>query len=133
MDKAAFADYVDAFNRDDAAGYAKYYADDVTISYRGGELTLRGAQAIIDRYKAVHARVRQHLEVQFLVVNETGAAAELHATFTALEDWEDFEVHPLKKGERVRIHTFVHYDLNADGQIAAIRSVRHRTLETPSS
>lgn len=124
-------EYVDAFNRDDFAGYAKFYAPDVTISYRGGELTVRGADAIVERYREIHKTIRQRLQPVYLVVDETGIAGEMHSTFTALEDAPDFIVRPLKKGQTVRIHTFVHYELNEDGLIKAIRSVRYRTLEQP--
>ena len=34
-------------------------------------------------------------------------------------------------GDMARIHTFVHYELNAEGRIQAIRSTRYGTLETP--
>ena len=131
MTREDFLDYIAAFNRDDPDGYAKYYADDVSISYQGGKRTLSGPQAIIDNYKDIHAKVRQRLEPVFLVVDDTGVAGEMHSSFTALEDVPDFMVHPLKKGQTVKIHTFVHYDLNAEGKFKAIRSVRHGTLEVP--
>ncbi len=133
MTRDDLLDYIAAFNRDDFAGYAKYYAPDVTISYRGGELTVRGADAIVERYREIHKTIRQRIEPVYLVLGETAVAGEMHSTFTALADSPDFIVHPLKKGETVRIHTFVHYDLNEAGLFKAIRSVRYRTLETPGA
>jgi hypothetical protein len=131
MTREDFLAYVEAFNRDDFAGYAKYYAPDVTISYRGGALTVRGAEAIVARYREIHKTIRQRIEPVYLVLGERAVAGEMHSSFTALEDAPDFIVHPLKKGQTVRIHTFVHYELNEAGLFTAIRSVRYRTLEAP--
>lgn len=132
MTREQFLAYVDAFNRDDFATYAAYYAPDVTISYRGGELTVRGPEAIVARYREIHKTIRQRIEPVYLVIGERAIAGEMHSSFTALADQPDFIVAPLEKGQTVRIHTFVHYELNEADLFTAIRSVRYRTLQAPS-
>src|SRR6185437_15292493 len=52
-----FARYIDAFNRDDYAQLAEYYAPDVTLVIAGRH-RLTGRQAILDFYKAVKAQNR---------------------------------------------------------------------------
>jgi hypothetical protein len=126
--EAEFRAYIDAFNRDDFDAYAAFYADDVEIAYRGGELVVRGKDAIVSRYRDLHQTVRQHLEIQFVACSERHVAGEMHSSFTALADMPDFIVRPMKAGETARIHTFVHYDLDHAGKFRRIRSVRYRTL-----
>jgi hypothetical protein len=62
-----------------------------------------------------------------VIVDAEGLAAELATEFYALEDWPDFIVAPMKKGDAIRIVSFVHYTL-CDGKFAHIKSARFRTL-----
>lgn len=129
MTEAEFRAYIDAFNRDDFTAYAAYYADDVEIAYRGGQDVVRGRDAIVERYRALHRTIRQRIDIRFFTGSERHVAAESHSSFTALQDAPDFVVRPLKTGETARIHTFLHYDLDEAGLFRRIRSIRYRTLD----
>lgn len=129
MTEDEFRAYIDAFNRDDFNVYSSYYADDVEIAWRGGEIVVRGADAIVARYRELHKTVRQRIEIQFVLTGDRHVAGEAHTTFTALADTPDFIVRPLKAGESVRIHTFIHYDLNEAGKFRRIRSLRYGVLD----
>jgi len=125
MDKQMFRDYIDCFNRDDFAGFTRYYTDDVLLELPQKEL--RGRQAIVDFYRIVKARIRETLRISEIVADEEGLAAEVDTEFLALEDWPDFIVRPVKKGDSIRIVSFVHYKIR-DGRFAHIKSARFRTL-----
>ena len=56
MNKQMFRDYIDCFNRDDFAGFSRYYAEDVVLELPKKEL--HGPQAIVDFYRIVKARIR---------------------------------------------------------------------------
>jgi sulfur carrier protein ThiS len=125
MNKQMFRDYIDCFNRDDFAGFTRYYTDDVLLELPQKEL--RGRQAIVDFYRIVKARIRETLRISEIVADEEGLAAEVDTEFLALEDWPDFIVRPVKKGDSIRIISFVHYKIR-DGRFAHIKSARFRTL-----
>ena len=125
MNKQMFRDYIDCFNRDDFAGFSRYYTDDVVLELPQKEL--RGRQAIVDFYRVVKARIRETLQINAIVADEEGLAAEVDTEFLALEDWPDFIVRPVKKGDSIRIVSFVHYEIR-DGRFAHIKSARFRTV-----
>lgn len=125
MNKQMFRDYIECFNRDDFAGFSRYYTDDVVLELPKKEL--RGAQAIVDFYRVVKARIRETLQINEIVADEEGLAAEVDTEFLALEDWPDFIVRPVKKGDSIRIVSFVHYKIR-DGRFAHIKSARFRTV-----
>lgn len=123
MTREDYLDYLAAFQRGDFDGFSKYYAEDVRFSLAGGTLVLEGRQAIVDFYKMALKRVRESLEVTYLVIDDAGLAVEVKTEFTALEDWPDFTVRPLRKGESARIVSWAHYKLR-DDKFVDIRSVR---------
>jgi len=125
MDKRRFRQYIDSFNRDDFEGFSSCYADDVVLELP--QTVLRGRQAIIDFYRLVKARIRETLEINQVIADEEGLAAEVATEFHALEDWPDFMVGPLRKGESIRIVSFVHYVIR-DGKFTHIKSARFRRL-----
>ena len=123
MNRETFFEYVEAFQRQDFPGFTRFYADDVVLSLAGGARVIHGRQGIADFYKTVFERIRERLEVTYLVIDEGGVAAELKTEFIALEDWPDFMVRPMRKGETARIVSFAHYTLR-NGLFSEIRSVR---------
>ena len=54
-------------------------------------------------------------------------AAEVATEFHALEDWPDFIVGPIRKGESIHIISMVMYRFR-DGKFAHIKSARVRRL-----
>jgi hypothetical protein len=127
---AAFAAYIDAFNRDDYAAFGKYYADDVVLVVAGVR-ELRGRQAIFDFYKGVKTQTRRTIDIVQVFSDGQGLAAELQSEFLALEDAPDFPTGPLRAGERMRIHTFVLYELSG-GRYSRIRSATFRRVLLPA-
>jgi hypothetical protein len=125
MDKQKFSHYIDCFNRSDFAGFGQYYAADVVLELPKQEL--RGRDAILDFYRVVKARIRETLQINQVIVDAEGLAAELATEFYALEDWPDFIVAPMRKGDAIRIISFVHYAIR-DGKFAHIKSARFRTI-----
>lgn len=126
MNKSQFRDYIDCFNRNDFPGFSRYYTDDVVLELP--RKLLRGPQAIVDFYKEVKARIRETLQINQVIADEEGLAAEVATEFYALEDWPEFIVAPIRKGESIHIVSFVHYVIR-DGKFAHIKSARLRKLE----
>lgn len=117
---AAFAAYIDAFNRDDYAAFGDCYTDDVVLVVAGVR-ELRGRQAIFDFYREVKAKTRRTITIVQAFCDGGGLAAELRSEFLALEDVPDFPTGPLWAGDRMRINTFALYDLRG-GCYSRIRS-----------
>jgi hypothetical protein len=122
MNKQLFADYIGSFNRDDFAGFSKYYAEDVVLEL-GKRKTLHGRQSIIDFYREVKSRIRETLVIRNVVADEDGLAAEVATEFHALEDWPDFIAGPIAKGESIHIVSWVFYTI-VNGRFQHIRSTR---------
>jgi hypothetical protein len=122
MNKQLFAEYIDSFNRDDFAGFSKYYAEDVVLEL-GKRKTLLGRQAIVDFYREVKSRIRETLVIRNVVADEAGLAAEVATEFFALEDWPDFIAGPIRKGESIHIVSWVFYKI-VNGRFQHIRSTR---------
>lgn len=123
MNKEQFADYVGSFNRSDFEGFGKYYTDDVVVDLPSGQL--RGRDAVLDFYRKVKARVRETLKINQLVMDEGGIGVEMDTEFYCMEDWPDFVVRPMKKGDTIAMVSFILYRLR-DGKIAHVRSARYR-------
>ncbi len=124
MRRDEFQAYIDAFCRGDFAGFTRYYADDVRLSLAGGQVALRGRDAIAAFYRDVFKRIRESLEVVYFVADGEHVAVEIKTEFTALEDAPDFTVRPLRKGETARIVSFVHYRVRG-GLFTDIRACRY--------
>jgi ketosteroid isomerase-like protein len=124
-----FADYIDAFNRNDSARYVSYYAPDVRLVV-AGKHELIGSQAILDFYRPVKATTRRTIKINRLITTPRAMAAELESEFVALQDLPDFTAGALRKGERMHINTVVIYDL-VDGKFSRIRSALLRKTHKP--
>jgi len=122
LNKELFADYIASFNRDDFAGFGKYYADDVLFEL-GRRKQLRGRQAILDFYRDVKSKVRETLEIRDVIADESGLAAEIATEFYGLTDWPEFIAGPLKRGDAIHIVSFVLYRIRG-GKFVHIRSTR---------
>jgi ketosteroid isomerase-like protein len=115
---AAFRAYTAAFSNADFERFPKFYTEDVRLEL-GSVSPIEGRQGIIDFYRPMFHRVREHLTVNS--VTATDAAIELDAItrFTAIEDAPDFVVGALKKGEHIEGRVLVSYALR-DGLIERI-------------
>jgi len=124
LSREEFMSYIDAFNRNDYAGFADYYAPVVRLVI-AGKHELIGREAILELYRSVKATTRRTINVKRLIITGCAIAAELESEFLALEDLPDFTAGPLRKAERLFINTVVLYDL-ADGKFSRIRSAELR-------
>jgi hypothetical protein len=118
-----YAEYLAAFNRNDFAGFTKFYADDVVLELPVA--TLKGRQAIVDFYTKVKAKVRETLTIGQFVSDEHGLAVEADTVFLATEDAPDFIVRPMKKGESIHSVSFIFYE-HRNGKFTRIRSARFK-------
>ncbi|WP_212611913.1 nuclear transport factor 2 family protein [Sphingomonas baiyangensis] len=123
--RAWFEAYIDAFNRNDFAGFAAYYAPNVTFMGQGGSFS--SAAEVLAFYRAVKARVDEQLELLSFVGSPTRIAAEIKTVLHAREDWPDFPTGPLARGQRRGSINFIHYDIEG-GRFTRIRSARFRSL-----
>jgi ketosteroid isomerase-like protein len=119
-----FAAYIDAFNRGDFNSVCAYYDPEVVL-VTGGHHELRGPQAICDFYQSVRAQTQRTIHVRNLVSAPGRIAAELESEFLALQDIPDFTAGPMKKGERMFLHTVVLYEVG-DERFVRIRSASLR-------
>ena len=78
MDRAAYEDYVAAFNRKDYARMASYYAEDVEfiLSQERG-LVFHGREAILALYKPFHEAVDERVDVVRFAAGDGFIAAEV--------------------------------------------------------
>jgi SnoaL-like domain len=125
MTKEKFRDYIDSFNRDDYAGFGKYYAEDVLLDL-GGRMEIRGRDGILDFYRGVKKRVRETLTINNVLVDGNVLAAEIATEFYGLEDWPDFIAGPLMKGDAINLISFIFYTINDHGQYQVIRTARYK-------
>jgi len=123
VQRQAFMAYTRAFSNADFDAFSSYYTDDVVAEI--GQLTLKGRQGIVDFYRDMFSRIREHLTLNQLTADENGICADIVSTFTAVEDASDFKPMPLKKGEVLKVPVFVVYTLR-DGRICRIQVARKR-------
>ncbi len=127
--RQAYLEYTRAFGNAEFERFGEYYTDDVVCTLGAG-IVLHGRDGIVSFYREMFQTVRESLTLHQLIADDTGLAAEITSQFTAIEDAPSFVVAPLKKGEFVRLHVFVHYELR-DGRIARIKVARAGTVSAP--
>jgi ketosteroid isomerase-like protein len=120
--RAAYHGYAAAFSAGDLERAGRYYTDDCTLDLPNLP-TFRGRDAILGFYGAMFERVREHLTIHQLTMDDDGIAVDCTSTFTAQIDAPDFVVAPLRAGQSVQTRVFVHYALR-DGRICRIRVAR---------
>jgi hypothetical protein len=130
MTRERFDAYIDAFNRSDPA-YGDYYDPDVVLII-AGRTELRGPQTIHDFYTQVKSQTRRTIQVNRFIGTPDRIAVELQSEFLALDDVPDFTAGAMRKGDRIFINTFVHYELKG-GRFARIRSAVFRKVVTPAA
>ncbi len=119
---AAYHAYTSAFSNADAERFSAYYTDDVTLKLTNLPL-IEGKQGIVDFYRPMFERVREHLTIHKLLADEDAIFVDSTSRFTAVVDAPDFVVAPLAKGEAVEVRVFVYYTLR-EGLISSIRVAR---------
>ena len=94
MDRAAYEDYVAAFNGRDYDRLGSYYADDVEfILSRERGLVFHGRQAILELYRPFHRAVDEHVEIVRFADGGDFIAAEVDATFRPIAGQSQSVIH----------------------------------------
>lgn len=120
-----FMVYIDKFNANDPT-FIEFYHPDVILELGASEI--RGNQGIGDFYANVKKYIKEALEVTQYISDENGIAVELPTRFECINDWDDsFWGVPLKKGQVMRIVSFVHYVVE-DRKFKYIKSARYRMI-----
>ncbi len=122
------ADYVEAFNRGDAAAYGVFYAPDVVLR-NGGGTVLEGRDAILQFYARVRQQMHRVMRLVAVVEGRECLAAALASTFTALEDGVSLAGESLQAGDRLMLESMALYELE-DGKFIRIEAttIRHSVL-----
>ena len=122
MNRADYADYAAAFSNADMERAGSYYTDDCSLDLPNLP-TFMGRDAITGFYGRMFQRVREHLTIHEMTIDQAHISVDCTSTFTAVVDAPDFVVAPLKAGESVQTHVLVHYALR-DGLICRITVTR---------
>ena len=125
MDRAAYEDYVAAFNGRDYDRLASYYAEDVkfVLSEERG-LMFHGRQAILDLYKPFHQAVEERVDIVKFAAGSDFIAAEVDAEFRPIPGTSQ-SVIDLPHGKVLKVTTFAFYDLGPDDRFTRIRAASY--------
>jgi hypothetical protein len=125
LDRAAYEDYVAAFNGRDYDRLASYYDEDVEFILspdRG--LVFRGRQAILDLYRPFHQAVEERVEIVKFADGGNFIAAEVDAEFRPIPGTTQGVI-DLPQGKVLKVTTFAFYDLGADDRFTRIRAASY--------
>jgi len=125
MNRAAYEDYVAAFNGRDYERLGSYYADAVEfiLSEERG-LVFHGRQAILDLYKPFHKAVEERVDIVRFAAGEGFIAAEVNAEFRPIPGATQ-SVIDLPPGKVLKVTTFAFYDLGHDDRFTRIRAASY--------
>ena len=125
MDRAAYEDYVAAFNGKDYDRLASYYAEHVEfiLSEERG-LVFHGRQAILDLYKPFHKAVEERVAIVRFADGGDFIAAEVDAEFRPIPGTTQ-SVIDLPHGKVLKVTTFAFYDLGPDDRFTRIRAASY--------
>jgi hypothetical protein len=125
MDRAAYEDYVAAFNGKDYERLASYYAEDVEfiLSEERG-LVFHGRQAILDLYRPFHRAVEERVEIVKFADGGDFIAAEVNAEFRPIPGTTQGVI-DLPQGKVLKVTTFAISDLGPDDRFTRIRATSY--------
>ena len=120
--RQAFFAYTRAFSNADFETFPRYYTDDVFLDL-GSVPPIHGRDGIVGFYRPMFDKVREHLTVNEVRMDDASIYLDATSRFTAIEDAPDFVVGALKKGDYIEVRVLVSYELR-DGLISSIRVKR---------
>ncbi len=125
MNREEFQKYIDHFNARRYDDLVTYFTDDVSVEYftrAAGDpkRVLSGPEGFMQSYLALHAQVREVLELGFFIADGDQIAVELYTEFHALHDGARVLGRELSLGEAVVMTNWVVYDLEG-GRFKRIR------------
>ena len=118
---AAFKAYTSAFSNADFDRFPLFYTEDVRLEL-GSVPPIDSRQGIIDFYRPMFQRVREHLVINNVQATDNAIELDAITRFTAIQDAPDFVVGALSVGDYIEGRVLVSYELRG-GLISRI-SVR---------
>lgn len=113
-----FLAYIDYFS---SQRWDDWYTDDVVVELR--TVTLEGKAAVKAFYADMAPRVHETIRVRHVEIDGDRLVADIWSDFYALQDWPEFPVQPIVKGQMLRVPMQVSYVIR-DGKFAHIVGVR---------
>jgi ketosteroid isomerase-like protein len=126
--RQAFYRYARAFSNAEFDVFPQYYTDDVVLEL-GSVPPIRGRDGIVGFYRPMFAKVREHLTLHSVTMDDDGIVMDATTRFTAIADAPDFVVGPLNKGDYIEGRVTVTYKLR-NGKIAHIGVTRGGEMVT---
>lgn len=110
--EAAYRRYVECFNAHDIPCFSNFYDDDVV--FMAAPLPgMIGREAIVGFYQGAWKHLREHLVIQSLAVENGRLKVSLRNTIEVFEDYPEFPVRALKKGETFTREGKLTYEVHA--------------------
>jgi len=116
---AAFHAYTAAFSNADFDRFSAFYQPDVVLRLNESIPPICGAQAIVDFYRPMFAKVREGLTIHNVDATDSHIHVDATTRFTAVQDAPDFVLGPLSAGDYIEGRLRVDYELR-DGLVSRI-------------
>lgn len=118
-----FLEYIDYFT---SQQYDQYYTDDVVFHLPANKLV--GKQAVKEWYTNLNRYIQEIIYVKKVLSEGDAVIAHLVTDFRCIQDWPEFHIRPMKKGEVYRGEYLVLYKLRG-GRFCRIRAARLDSAE----
>jgi ketosteroid isomerase-like protein len=118
MNKEFIEAYYTAYNSEDAAALRNFYADDVVLVSKQGEL--RGAPAILETYRFLTGQFVDRMTPTRIAIDGANAVVDITDVFTAKQDVADFMGVALKRGEALELRLRGTYTVGSDKKFVRI-------------
>ena len=110
--EAGYRKYIECFNAHDVACFSRFYDDDVV--FMAAPLPgMIGREAIVGFYQGAWKHLREHLVIRSLAFEKGRLRVVLQNTIDVLEDYPDFPVRPLQKGQHYTREGTLFYEIHA--------------------
>lgn len=86
------ARYISAFSKNDFAGFSVFYAPDVRMVLNE-RVAVEGSGNIVEFFEKARRTVNERIDVDHIVLDDSGCAIRCTATFTALVDLTEVSFH----------------------------------------
>lgn len=123
MNRQDVETYLSHFNSHRYDQQAEYYADDVVFELP--TLTLEGPQAIIGLYREFHPHVKEHVEIEDILIGPDKIFMIVPTRFEPISDFKKYGLN-FEKGKIYETVSFVLYNLEND-KFKRIRSARQKS------
>ena len=116
--------YFDTYNKADweLVG-TRFYTEDVL--FEAPEYEFIGREKTIDFFKRVHLKLKETMTALRILTDGQHIAIRILVELNALEDFPDFHVRPLTKGEIMRFELGAFYEIK-DEKISHVKIYRFR-------